>query len=184
MLDLFISTCQHSGMKFKKRPFKKPTWASDNSPKVHKKWGLSTAASLERTKRNNKIAKILKLHGWKFSEGWNMTNGFESYYSLSFRRPVDGIEIPTKGIKYTAAIHPWVHFTYRWDNQGGDDFMVGEMYSFYSYARQKPYMRPTAQFEIRHITEKHLGLLTNMYHGVLAAIKSQVTSYGDAENID
>jgi hypothetical protein len=61
--------------------------------------------------------------------------------------------------------------------------MEGEMYSFYNYARNKPFMRPSGQFEIKYIPESHLKLLDNMYDGVVAAIKSQIPSYGDADDL-
>ena len=184
MLDVFIFIFQHVAMKFTSRPHRKPTWASENNVAVFKTHGLSPKKALERVGRNNKIARILIKHGWNFTEGMNMTDGFESYYSLAFRKPMSGITLPDKGAKYTDPVHPWVFFNFRWDNQGGPEFMVGEMYGFYSYARHKPYMKPSAQFEIKYIPESHLKLLDNMYNGVVAAIKSQVPSYGDADDIE
>ncbi len=164
-------------MKLTKRKRRKPTWASDNNPKVHKKWGLGPKAAIERTKRNNKIARILKQHGWEFTEGWGMTTGFEDYYSLHFRKPTPGV-VNSPDFKVRTNLHPFVYFNFKWSNQGGPEFMEAEMYSFYNYSPNENYMRPSAQFEIKYITEQHLHLLDNMFNGVVAGIKSQSPSYG------
>ena len=81
-------------------------------------------------------------------------------------------------------IHPYIHFSFKWSNQGGEWFMEGEMYGFYTYAPQKAYMRPAATFEIKRISEKHLPLLNNMFDGLVAALKCQTPSYGDSPDIE
>ena len=160
----------------------KPTWKNQNTVKRVATDGLSLTEAKVRVTHNNKIAKVLKQHGWEFTEGVNITNGFSDWYSLHFRKRITSVPLPKKGSR--AHAHPYVYFSFKWPNQGGDDFMEGEMYSFYNYAPEKKYMRPSAQFEIRHITESHLPLINDMFSGVVAAINSQIPSYGDSEDIN
>jgi hypothetical protein len=157
------------------RKFKKPTWASDNNIKVMCDWGLGSEAAAKRVKDNNRIARALKRLGWKFREGVGIADIGGSYYQLTFIKKVRGVKWNKKNRPHK---HPYVYFAFRWDNQGGEDFMVGEMHTFYNYAPNEYTMRPGAVFEIKYITEKHLPLMNKMFNGLVAALNSQNPSYG------
>lgn len=160
----------------RKRLWPKPTWANQNTIEIMRKWGLNPKAAAERVKRNTKIAKVLKKMGWKFREGVGIADMGGDYYKLSFIKEVPGVKWDKKPNRPHK--HPYVYFGFRWDNQGGEDFMVGEMYTFYNYAPNDYYMRPAATFEIKYITEKHLPLMNKMFDGLVAALNSQNPSYG------
>lgn len=162
----------------KKNIAKAPTWASQNNVKVMTAWGMNKKSAAKRVKDNTRIANKLKKMGWKFREGVGIADVGRDYYKLSFTKEVGvrGEEIITSTRSHK---HPCVHFGFWWTDQGEQEFMVGEMYTFYNYAPTEYGMRPYATFKINNITEHHLPLVNKLFDGLVAALNSQSPSYGN-----
>jgi len=124
----------------------------------------------KRVRENNQLAKFLTETGWTFHQGVNICDGFESYYSITFKKPV---------VHTTKHIHPFLHFSWHWTDEGGESFWVAEMYTFYNYTPEEKYLRPRAQFEVKDITNTHVHRIPGLAKGLVAAVESQKPSYGN-----
>lgn len=123
----------------KSTKIKKPSWKEDNSVKRLISSGLTKKQAIKRQKENDAIKKILTKNGWKFHDSVNIL--YEGY-TLSF-------------IKENGSVtHPSIHFSWYWDNQGGDDFFVGQLYGFRSLYFDQT--NPHAMVEISRIYERNL----------------------------
>lgn len=125
---------------------------------------------LKRVRENNKLAKFLTAQGWKFRDGANICDAFETYYSLSFSKQV----FPESDSR-----RRYIHFNWHWTDRGGETFWVAEMYTFYNYTPEEKYMRPYAQFEVKDITNTHIHRIPDLVEGLIAASKSQKPCYGN-----
>ena len=139
----------------KSHKLKKPSWKEDNSVQRLVKMGLTKKQAAKRQKENNAIKKILEKNGWKF---WDSVNILYQGYTLSFKKEIGSLS------------HPTVTLSWHWDNQGGDDFFVGQLYGFRKLYADEP--NPHAMVEISRFYEKNLIDLPSLEKNVNLALNS------------
>lgn len=126
------------------------------------KSNMSRKDALARVKANNQIAKLLVSNGWQFSDSCHI---IENGYTLSFRKPT--------GFNSSHPYAPYVHFQWYWDNCGGDDFMRGDMRTFFNYHPDYKCLGPVGHFEISDILEANLKDLYKYEMRVIWAMTAQ-----------
>ena len=130
--------------------FKVPTWRFINSPKCVKN-------KLNR-KVNNEMYKTLTTAGW---DHWDSCNILYEGYTITCRKTFPKLQ------------HGYLHFSWCWDNHGGNDFWMGTLYGFYNYKPEEGCMHPRATFEIRDITNDTFEMLPTMEQRLIKALNSQ-----------
>lgn len=149
------------------KKIQEPVWAKENSiATLRQVYGTRKVAA--RIKANNKLAKFLQANGWTFRDG---TCIVETGYTLCFTKPTGFVDHAKEGQRPNQ--HPYLHFSWHWDNCGGPDFWIATIYTFYNYNPVTPYRQPVATFEVGSITEENLPKLHEYERQLIHALASQ-----------
>ncbi len=125
-----------------------PKWEDANNVNIFTDMlnsNMSRKEGLVRVKANNKIAKYLINNGWQFCDSYHSV---ETGYNLCFSKPT--------GFNSSHLYAAFIRFNWYWDNCGGDDFMRGDMSTFFNYHPDYKYLGPVGHFEINDILEHNL----------------------------
>lgn len=135
----------------KHKKLKWPTWKKINS--------VENVPAEDHRKGNNKLYKALKAMGWSH---WDHCNILYEGYSISCRKTFPELQ------------HGYLHFSWKWDNQGFDDFWMGDLYGFYNYQKQNKWMHPHAMFEVKDITRHSFDQLEELERSLVRALRTQM----------
>lgn len=128
-----------------------PTWKEINS--------LKNVSSEKQVKENNRIKKILNGFGWKHRDHWNIV---ENGYTIDFIK--DRLDLQ----------YPRLHFSWHYETEFSDAFMVGEMHGFYNYGNPTDAKSiPVGTYEIRNIFMHNIGFLPVMEERMVTALVNQ-----------
>jgi hypothetical protein len=145
----------------KKSTVKKPSWKRDNSSKFFHGFGLNPKGAKKRISENNKLATLLKKQGWVY---WDACNIMENGYTFIFHKNN-------------------LSFSWYWDNNGGDDFYVGELRGHVNLFPNDKFWHPDFGFEIRPILPRFIDKLPEFEARVTEAIHTQVRYFSTKQDI-
>jgi hypothetical protein len=128
-----------------------PSWKEINS--------LKNVGYENRVIENNKLKKLLNGFGWRHWDHWNI---LDHGYTIDFIKD-------RKDLQFSR-----LHFSWYYDAQFCEFYMIGEMHGFYNYDEPNGVIAtPVGTYEISNIFEENIHLLPVMEERMVTALVNQ-----------